>query len=184
MSPTIQKSVLQLWDQVSSLEAEAEALVQDSRSIFEVPSGLDQSPLPTYYSFSHFRLAETMCHFWKLVMLSAQIMKTCGLENHIRTENSNQPQITAAIRICRTVEYAMQMKPLGAWYIPLVLPLATFTLSGFENLQIYATWAYRDITGCGMVFGLDMDANGKNLLPTTEGVVFTLCSQWRGIISR
>lgn len=170
--------ILDLWTQAASVEIETEMLLQNPDYMLEMPSALEQSPLPTYYYFQTFQTAEIMCHFWKLVMLLVQFMKACGLEEHTFTYNHNQPDIAAATKICQTVEYAMHTKPLGAWYMPLVLPLAAYILSDSGHLQQYAIWAYNDIVDAGLAIGLDMGAHGRTLMPATEGLHPAAYQQW------
>lgn len=176
--PEIRTIVLDLWAQVTNIEIEAELSMRNPDFMLEMPSELAQSPLPTYYVFHDLRTAEVMCHFWKQVMLIVQFMKFCGLEEYTYTYTHKRPDIVAATNICRTVEYAMLTKPLGAWYMPLVLPLAAYVLSDVEYLKQYAIWAYNDIIDSGLAIGLDMGVHGRNLLPATEGLHPAAYQKW------
>lgn len=75
--------ILDIWIQASTLETEAETALENPEHMLEVPSGLQDSPLPTYYHFQNIHTAETMCHLWKLTMVLVQFMKACRWRNKL-----------------------------------------------------------------------------------------------------
>ncbi|RFU23749.1 hypothetical protein B7463_g12589, partial [Scytalidium lignicola] len=174
-SPKTAERMLDLWNQVSTMKDDVNALLEDPSVVVELPSKHADIPFDTYYSFHELPVAETLCYHWKFFILISQLMQHY-YPDLVSPVEAEADKIKAVVNICKCFELVRSLKPLGTFFMHSNLPRAATAL--LDHLRIWALSACREILESGLVGGLDMALPMMHFIHLVEEWHQPSCHQW------